>query len=123
MIVDKNLPECPVATTVGLIGNKWKILIIRNLLNGTFRFGELRKGIDKISQKVLTDNLRELESDGLVVRKIYAEVPPRVEYSLSPLGFSLKPIINDMAVWGNIYKELMLQLIKKLPRKGLAGSL
>ena len=108
MIVDKNLPECPVATTVGLIGNKWKILIIRNRLNGTFRFGELRKGIDKISQKVLTDNLRELESDGLIIRKIYAEVPPRVEYSLSPLGNSLKPIINDMAVWGNTYKELMI---------------
>ena len=107
MIVDKNLPDCPVATTVGLIGNKWKILIIRNLLNGTFRFGELRKGIDNISQKVLTDNLRELESDGLIVRKIYAEVPPRVEYSLSPLGNSLKPIINDMEIWGNNYKELM----------------
>jgi len=111
MIVDKNLPECPVATTVGLIGNKWKILIIRNLLNGTSRFGELRKGIDNISQKVLTDNLRELESDRLVVRKIYAEVPPRVEYRLSPLGFSLKPIINDMTVWGNIYKELMINSV------------
>jgi len=110
MIIDKNLPECPVATTVGLIGNKWKILIIRNRLNGTFRFGELRKGIDNISQKVLTDNLRELESDGVIVRKIYAEVPPRVEYSLNPLGNSLKPIINDRAVWGTTYKELFVEV-------------
>lgn len=110
MIRDKELPECPVAVTLGLIGNKWKILIIRNLLHGTFRFGELRKGIDKISQKVLTDNLRELESDGLIVRRIYAEVPPRVEYSLSPLGNSLKPIINDMAVWGTTYKELFTEV-------------
>ena len=100
----KNL-ECPVATTINLIGNKWKLLIIRDLLNGTKRFGELRKSLTGISQRVLTENLRELETDGLLNRKVFAEVPPRVEYSLNDTGLSLKPIIETMADWGTKYKN------------------
>ena len=100
----KNL-ECPVATTINLIGNKWKLLIIRDLLNGTKRFGELRKSLTGISQRVLTENLRELETDGLLNRKVFAEVPPRVEYSLNYTGLSLKPIIETMADWGTKYKN------------------
>jgi DNA-binding HxlR family transcriptional regulator len=96
MVTKEELPACPVATTVNLIGNKWKLLILRDLLVGTKRFGELRKSVADISQKVLTDNLRSLEEDGIVVRKIYAEVPPRVEYSLSELGETLRPIIEVM---------------------------
>jgi DNA-binding HxlR family transcriptional regulator len=105
MVTKNELPSCPVATTVQLIGNKWKLLIIRNLLQGTQRFGELQKTITGISQKVLTDNLRAMEADGLVVRKIYAEVPPKVEYSLSELGYSMKPIIDAMAIWGTNYQN------------------
>ena len=101
------LPECPVATTVQLIGNKWKLLIIRNLLVRPWRFNELHKDLDGISQKVLTDSLRSLEQDGLVTRTVYAEVPPRVEYALSDLGLSLKPILDAMQTWGNGYKELI----------------
>ena len=101
------LPECPVATTVQLIGNKWKLLIIRNLLVRPWRFNELQKNLDGISQKVLTDSLRSLEQDGLVTRTVYAEVPPRVEYALSDLGLSLKPILDAMQTWGNGYKELV----------------
>ena len=101
------LPECPVATTVQLIGNKWKLLIIRNLLVRPWRFNELQKDLDGISQKVLTDSLRSLEQDGLVTRTVYAEVPPRVEYALSDLGLSLKPILDAMQTWGNDYKELI----------------
>ena len=101
------LPECPVATTVQLIGNKWKLLIIRNLLVRPWRFNELQKDLDGISQKVLTDSLRSLEQDGLVTRTVYAEVPPRVEYALSDLGLSLKPILDAMQTWGNGYKELI----------------
>ena len=104
MVTKEELPACPVATTVNLIGNKWKLLILRDLLAGTRRFGELRKSVGGISQKVLTDNLRSLEEDGMVVRKIYAEVPPRVEYSLSELGESLRPIIEVMKKWGKAYK-------------------
>ena len=102
-MIAKNTKEndCPVATTVSLIGNKWKLLIIRNLLLGTQRFTELKKGIDGISQKVLTDNLRSMEEDGLIIRKVYPEVPPKVEYKLSELGESLKPIIKAMEIWGN----------------------
>lgn len=107
MLTKQELPPCPVATTVGLIGNKWKLLIIRDLLTGTKRFGELRKSVTGISQKVLTDNLRSLEEDGLLTRKIYAEVPPRVEYTLSELGCSLKPIMNSMEEWGNHYKQIV----------------
>jgi DNA-binding HxlR family transcriptional regulator len=104
MLTKEELPACPVATTVNLIGNKWKLLILRDLLTGTKRFGELRKSVAGISQKVLTDNLRSMEEDGMVVRKIYAEVPPRVEYSLSELGESLRPIIAVMEKWGTAYK-------------------
>lgn len=105
MLTKEELPECPVATTVQLIGNKWKLLIIRNLIyNGTQRFGDFTKTIPAISKKVLTDNLRALEEDGLVERKVFAEVPPRVEYSLSELGKSLKPILDAMFDWGTEYK-------------------
>lgn len=102
-MIAKNTKEnsCPVATTVSLIGNKWKLLIIRNLLVGPQRFTELKKGIDGISQKVLTDNLKSMENDGLIIRTVYPEVPPKVEYKLSELGESLKPIIKSMENWGN----------------------
>ena len=105
MISNKKILDCPVATTINLIGNKWKLLIIRDLLASTRRFGELRKNQEGISQRVLTQNLRELENDGLIKRKVYAEVPPRVEYSLNELGRSLLPIISTMADWGNNYKK------------------
>jgi DNA-binding HxlR family transcriptional regulator len=101
------LPECPVATTVSLIGNKWKLLIIRNLLVRPWRFNELQKSLEGISQKVLTDNLRALEKDGLILRTVYPEVPPRVEYSLTELGESMRPILESMQAWGNNYKQLM----------------
>ncbi|ADK15486.1 MULTISPECIES: winged helix-turn-helix transcriptional regulator [Clostridium] len=101
----KDLPACPVETTLSLIGDKWKVLIIRDLLTGTKRFGELKKSVGSISQKVLTQNLRQMEQDGLVNRKVYAEVPPRVEYSLTSLGFSLKPILDVMWSWGEEYKK------------------
>lgn len=103
MLTKAELPECPVATTVQLIGNKWKLLIIRNLLASPQRFTEMLKTIP-ISQKVLTDNLRSLEEDGIIKREVFAEVPPRVVYSLSELGNSLRPIINAMQEWGTDYK-------------------
>ena len=99
------LPECPVATTVQLIGNKWKLLIIRNLLVRPWRFNELHKNLEGISQKVLTDCLRSMEADGIITRTAYAEVPPRVEYALSELGESMRPILNSMETWGKSYKE------------------
>lgn len=105
MLTKDELPACPVATMVELIGNKWKLLIIRNLLAKTSRFGELKSGVPGISQKVLTDNLRSLEANGLVIRTVYPEVPPKVEYSLSELGNSLKPLFKSMEEWGNVYKE------------------
>ncbi len=105
MLTKDELPECPVATTVQLIGNKWKLLIIRNLLDCPQRFTELKKGVPGISQKVLTDNLRAMESDGIVSREVFAEVPPRVIYSLTDIGQSLLPIIDAMADWGNSYKN------------------
>ena len=98
------LPDCPVATTVQLIGNKWKLLIIRNLLVRPWRFNELHKSLDGISQKVLTDSLRQMEADGIINRTVYAEVPPRVEYALSELGESMRPILNAMEAWGKSYK-------------------
>ena len=101
------LPPCPVETTLLLIGNKWKVLILRDLLDGTKRFGELKRSIGSVSQKVLTQQLRAMESDGLVHREVYAEVPPRVEYSLTELGESLKPILDAMMDWGMDYKEKM----------------
>ena len=106
MLTKEELPECPVATTVALIGSKWKLLIIRNLLQRPWRFNELRKDLDGISQKVLTDSLRSMEEDGLITRTVYPEVPPRVEYALSDLGKSLKPILDSMVAWGNTYKNM-----------------
>ena len=105
MLTKEELPACPVATTLQLIGSKWKILIIRNLMSRPWRFNELKRDLEGISQRVLTQNLRELENDGLIKRKVYAEVPPRVEYSLNELGRSLLPIISTMADWGNNYKK------------------
>ena len=99
------LPACPVATTVQLIGSKWKLLILRNLLQRPWRFNELRKDLEGISQKVLTDSLRSMEDDGIITRTVYPEVPPRVEYALSELGESMRPIIKAMEQWGITYKE------------------
>ncbi len=104
MLKKEELPACPVATTVQLIGSKWKLLIIRNLLVRPWRFNELRKDLAGISQKVLTDSLRSMEQDGIVIRRVYPEVPPRVEYSLSELGESMRPIIQAMEQWGTDYK-------------------
>lgn len=98
------LPACPVETTLTLIGDKWKVLILRDLMPGTKRFGELKKSIGSVSQKVLTSQLRAMEASGLVHREVYAEVPPRVEYSLTDLGRSLNPILDSMCVWGEEYK-------------------
>lgn len=100
----KELPACPVETTLTLIGDKWKVLILRDLMPGIKRFGELKRSVGSVSQKVLTAQLRDMEESGLVDRKVYAEVPPRVEYSLTPLGRSLKPILDAMQSWGNDYK-------------------
>ncbi len=100
------IPECPVATTVQLIGNKWKLLIIRNLLDRPWRFNELQKNLEGISQKVLTDSLRSMEADGIITRTVYPEVPPRVEYALSELGESMRPILDAMKAWGETYKAI-----------------
>ena len=108
MLTREELPECPVATTVQLIGNKWKLLIIRNLLRAPQRFSELKRTIPGISQKVLTDNLRALEAEGLIDREVFAEVPPRVVYSISTLGDTLRPIIDAMQAWGTEYKKNFL---------------
>lgn len=101
----EELPDCPVATTVSLIGSKWKLLIMRNLLVRPWRFNELQKNLEGISQKVLTDSLRSMESDGIITRTVYPEVPPRVEYALSELGESMRPIIKSMEEWGLEYKK------------------
>lgn len=106
MIKKNELPPCPVEITLKLISDRWKVLIIRDLLDGTKRFGELRKSIGKVSQKVLTANLRTMEDDGLVSRKVFAEVPPRVEYTLTKTGMSLKPILDSMVEWGENYRKL-----------------
>ena len=98
------LPACPVETTLMLIGDKWKVLILRDLMDGTNRFGELKKSIGTVSQKVLTAQLRDMEEKGLLTRKVYAEVPPRVEYTLTETGYSLKPILDSMWAWGTDYK-------------------
>lgn len=105
MKTKEELPDCPVATTVQLIGSKWKLLILRNLLTRPWRFNELRKDLEGISQKVLTDSLRSMEKDGIITRTVYPEVPPRVEYALSELGESMRPIMNAMEKWGTAYKE------------------
>ncbi len=99
-----SLPACPVETTLMLIGDKWKVLIIRDLVGGTKRFGELKKSIGTVSQKVLTSQLRDMEAKGLVNRKVYAEVPPRVEYTLTEAGYSLRPVLDAMQSWGEEYK-------------------
>ena len=105
MTAKATLPACPVETTLTLIGDKWKVLILRDLMPGTKRFGELKKSVGNVSQKVLTAQLRAMEESGLVNRKVYAEVPPRVEYSLTELGKSLKPILDSMWAWGEDYKK------------------
>lgn len=105
MLTKEEMPACPVATTVQLIGSKWKLLIIRNLLQRSWRFNELRKDLEGISQKVLTDSLRSMEDDGIITRTAYPEVPPRVEYALSDLGESMRPIIKAMEEWGTNYKN------------------
>ena len=103
--MEKNLPDCPVETTLMLISDRWKVLIIRDLLEGTKRFGELKKSVGNISQKVLTANLRAMEDSGLLTRKVYAEVPPRVEYTLTETGYSLRPVLDAMVEWGTEYKK------------------
>ena len=104
MLKKEELPVCPVAITVQMVGSKWKLLILRNLLARPWRFNELRKNLEGISQKVLTDSLRSMEDDGIITRTVYPEVPPRVEYSLSELGESMRPIIKAMEQWGMDYK-------------------
>ena len=107
MLTKEEMPDCPVATTVQLIGSKCKLLIIRNLLVRPWRFNELRRDLEGISQKVLTDSLRSMEEDGIVTRTVYPEVPPRVEYALSQMGESMRPIIKAMEDWGIAYQKSM----------------
>ena len=107
MIKKENLPECPVATTVELIGSKWKLLILRELLSGTKRYSEIQKSLSGISQKVLTSSLKSMVDDGLVIRTVYSKKPPHVEYSLSSLGESMKPVITAMQEWGIYYKKTL----------------
>lgn len=107
MLTKEEMPACPVATTVALIGSKWKLLIMRNLLARPWRFNELKKDLEGISQKVLTDSLRSMEADGIITRTVYPEVPPRVEYALSELGESMRPIMDAMEIWGTEYKKSM----------------
>ena len=105
MLTKEELPACPVATTVQMIGSKWKLLIMRNLLQRPWRFNELKKDLEGISQKVLTDSLRSMEADGIITRTVYPEVPPRVEYALSDLGESMRPIMDAREIWGTEYKK------------------
>ncbi|MDO5000854.1 MAG: helix-turn-helix domain-containing protein [Eubacteriales bacterium] len=105
MLTKEELPACPVAITVRMIGSKWKLLIMRDLMSRPWRFNELKKDLEGISQKVLTDSLRSMEADGIITRTVYPEVPPRVEYALSELGESMRPIIKAMEVWGTEYKK------------------
>ena len=107
MLTKAELPDCPVATTLQLIGNKWKMLILRNLMVRPWRFNEMLRSIPGISQKVLTDNLRALEKDGIITRTVFPEVPPRVEYALSELGDSMRPIIQEMEAWGVNYQKMV----------------
>ena len=104
-MIKEELHDCPVATTVQMIGSKWKLLIMRNLLQRPWRFNELKKDLEGISQKVLTDSLRSMEADGIITRTVYPEVPPRVEYALSDLGESMRPIMDAMEIWGTEYKK------------------
>ena len=105
MLTKEEMPACPVATTVQMIGSKWKLLIMRNLLQRSWRFNELKRDLEGISQKVLTDSLRSMEADGIITRTVYPEVPPRVEYALSELGESMRPIMDAMEIWGMEYKK------------------
>lgn len=107
MLTKNELPDCPVATTVQLIGSKWKLLIMRNLLERPWRFNELKKNLVGVSQKVLTDSLRSMEEDGIITRTVYPEVPPHVEYALSDLGESMRPILTALQEWGTNYKETL----------------
>lgn len=112
----KDLPKCPVETTLLLLNSKWKFIIIRELLTGTKRFGELKTAVGKITQKVLTTNLREMEEKGLVERKVYQQTPPKVEYTLTDIGYSLAVVLDGMAEWGSAYKEF-LKLLEKQEKK------
>ena len=107
MMTKEEMPACPVATTVQLIGSKWKLLILRNLRMRPWRFNELRRDLEGVSQKVLTDSLRAMEDDGIITRTVYPEVPQRVEYALSPLGKSMEPILDAMEQWGSAYQKMM----------------
>jgi len=104
-MLEKNLPDCPVETTLLLISNRWKVLILRDLMDGKKRFGELKKSVGNISQKVLTTNLRDMKAQGLVSREVFAEVPPRVEYELTPTGYSLQPVLDSLSEWGIHYQR------------------
>lgn len=109
MSSERKMPDCPVELTLQLIGDKWKVLIIRDLLSGTKRFGELMKSVTGITQKVLTSHLRSMEADGLLTRKVYPVVPPKVEYTLTQTGYSLEPILNSMMSWGEGYRSHLNQ--------------
>ncbi len=109
----KDLPKCPIETTIKMLGCKWKILIIRELLEGTKRFGELKKSVKGITQKVLTAKLREMEEDGLVIRKVYPQNPPKVEYTLTDVGCSLMPVLDALKSWGKDYKRY-IKLVEKM---------
>ena len=108
MMTKEEMPACPVATTVQLIGSKWKLLILRSLRMRPWRFNELRRDLEGVSQKVLTDSLRAMEDDGIITRTVYPEIPPKVEYALSPLGESMSPILDAMAQWGTTYQQMMM---------------
>lgn len=108
MMTKEEMPACPVATTVQLIGSKWKLLILWNLRMRPWRFNELRRDLEGVSQKVLTDSLRAMEDDGIITRTVYPEIPPKVEYALSPLGESMSPILDAMAQWGTTYQQMMM---------------
>ena len=108
MMTKEEMPACPVATTVQLIGSKWKLLILRNLRMRPWRFNELRRDLEGVSQKVLTDSLRAMEDDGIITRTVYPEIPPKVEYALSPLGESMSPILDAMSQWGTTYQQMMM---------------
>ena len=108
MMTKEEMPACPVATTVQLIGSTWKLLILRNLRMRPWRFNELRRDLEGVSQKVLTDSLRAMEDDGIITRTVYPEIPPKVEYALSPLGESMSPILDAMAQWGTTYQQMMM---------------
>lgn len=109
----KDLPKCPVETTLMMLNTRWKVLIIKELLTGTKRFGELKKAVGKITQKVLTSNLRDMEELGLVTREVYSQIPPRVDYTLTDIGYSLAVVLDSMAEWGSAYKQLLKILEKR----------